>query len=316
MSANFENATAGAVASSSAPMSIIAGGPVRREKQRSMSKKGTKYLTDWAAIHGLSPTREQKEALVAGVKAIPGHDYYEVRHVAQWFASRRRQARKEAASPASGSPAPPAACSDLATTLSAKQISHLQLLAASTAFIDDNILGIWAELFKVEKQVLQTWLRDTAPILPPTPITPTHPAWVPAGLSEAASRMGVSVEQWRHTLSNEASHQRLPTPAATASPGPESPLLTHAQVTRPQSRNAGTLLPVAQLEAVPVEPINPRPSVPDPIRDALLQGIKEGSSTSSQAHRPKTTAEFNAFWKTFEPKLNRVAQALDLSQAT
>jgi hypothetical protein len=190
-------------------------------------------------------------------QAIPGHDHYEMRHLMQWFAIRRGRARKAAATSATpAGPAPQALCPDPATTLSAKQISDLELLAARTAFIDDNILTIWAELFKVEKQVLQTWLRDTAPRLPPTPITPTQPPWVPEELAQAAARVGASVEQWRHTLPGQDAHQRLPTPAATASPGPESPLLTHAQVAGPESRDTSALLHKVPTETVLVEPVS------------------------------------------------------------
>jgi hypothetical protein len=97
MSANFEHATglvaANAVASSTASISAAGGVPIKRDKSKEarMTKKGTQYLQgaglrftstaklyssillDWAALHGLNPTTEEKDALVAGVKVGPCH---------------------------------------------------------------------------------------------------------------------------------------------------------------------------------------------------------------------------------------------------
>ncbi|EAU91696.2 hypothetical protein CC1G_04464 [Coprinopsis cinerea okayama7 len=285
-------------------------------------------------VNGLYPTRVECDDLLERIRAV-GNAHYQFHTLKGWFNNRRalrkrEQAQSQGAVAHSTSDALPAP----STHLNKSQMAQLRIMAEPIPGMPpESTIAIWANLLRVEKDVVHAFLRDirrkaTSPesemavdddddayqgTRPPSPHTYQRPS------------QPLKIEPSLH-------QQRLPTPAETASPGPSisSPVISHTDErfspdVKPHSRSSSLMSPLGQFPgsaSLPPTAVLPdfipthvqrheAPPQKDIVLEAIKLGVLEGAAAPPKSEPPpRSLAEFDTLWAPFETTLANIAQAL------
>ncbi|KAH9939546.1 hypothetical protein B0H21DRAFT_825129 [Amylocystis lapponica] len=167
---------------------------VSSERAR-LSQEGYTLLREFVASHELPPTREQREAFLTRLRALPGCDNYKMQSLTSYI-NRKRLAARGARDRSAGTPL--SSHDILYPSLNQDAMEKLEILLNETQFPSLEVVKIWASRLKVNYRDVTTWIN----------------------LKHASSRKeGDSLQITEDYVSSlGASH--LPTPECSTSPEP------------------------------------------------------------------------------------------------